>query len=145
MSRFRLSSQPIDPAAERRRLDDPAAGAFVGFEGWVRNHNEGRVVQSLDYQAYAVLAEREGERIVGEAIVRFGLHAAAAVHREGSLQIGDCAIWVGVSASHRGAAFEACRWIVDAIKRDVPIWKNEHYAEGDSGWLHPGGSPLPDD
>ena len=142
MKRFRLSAVPIDIAAERQAIDHPAAGAFVAFEGWVRNHNEGRPVLALDYQAYAALAEHEGERIVASAVERFGLHAAVAIHRIGTLRIGDAAVWVGVSASHRGAAFDACRWIIDTIKADVPIWKNEHYADGDSGWLHPDGSAV---
>lgn len=142
MKLFRLATTPIDTAAERAAIDHPAAGAFVAFEGWVRNHNEGRSVLALDYQAYAALAEAQGEDLVATAITRFGLHAAVAIHRVGALQIGDCAVWVGVSASHRGAAFDACRWIIDSIKRDVPIWKNEHYADGESGWLHPDGAPV---
>lgn len=139
MKRFRLSAEPIDVASERIVLDDPSAGAFVSFEGWVRDHNDGRAVVALDYQAYAAMAESEGERIVAEAIERHQLRAASAIHRTGRLAIGDCAVWVGVSADHRDAAFAACRWILDTIKRDVPIWKNESYAEGDSGWLHPDG------
>lgn len=140
MKHFRLSATPIDIAAEQAAIDDPAAGAFVAFEGRVRNHNDGRPVHALDYQAYAALAEKEGERIVAAAIERFGLHAAIAIHRVGPLRIGDCAVWVAVGASHRDAAFDACRWIIDAIKADVPIWKNEHYADGESGWLHPDGT-----
>ncbi len=140
MSLFRLRADAIDIEAERRAIDHPAAGAFVAFEGRVRNHNDGLSVHALEYQAYARLAEAEGERIVHQAIERFAVHRVSAVHRVGSLVIGDVAVWVGVSASHRGAAFDACRWIIDQIKADVPIWKNEHYTDGDSGWLHPDGS-----
>lgn len=140
MSLFRLSAEPIDVDAERSVIDHPAAGACIAFEGRVRDHNDGRRVHALDYQAYARLAEAEGQRIVHQATERFAVHRVAAVHRVGSLVIGDVAVWVGVSASHRGAAFDACRWIIDQIKADVPIWKNEHYADGDSGWLHPDGS-----
>ena len=142
MNRFRLSTGAIDGLTEKARLDDAGAGACVVFEGWVRNHNEGRAVHRLDYQAFASLALSEGECILDEAIGRFELRAATAVHRTGSLAIGDMAVWVGVSADHRGAAFDACRWIIDEIKRRVPIWKNEHYADGESGWLHPDNSPL---
>jgi molybdopterin synthase catalytic subunit len=142
MSRFRLSSSVIDGSAEKRRLDDAGAGACVIFEGWVRDHNEGRSVHQLDYQAYAPLAMSEGERILVEACKRFDLRAASAVHRIGSLAIGDMAVWVGVSSDHRDAAFGACRWIIDEIKLRVPIWKNEHYADGASGWLHPDNSPV---
>ena len=135
--RFRLSETPIDVAAERPALDHAAAGAYASFEGWVRDHNDGRAVHRLDYQAYAALALAEGEAILEEARARFRVREARCVHRVGSLAIGDLAVWVGVSADHRGAAFDACRWIIDEVKRRVPIWKNEHYADGESGWLHP--------
>ena len=142
MPRFRLADAAIDPDAERRGLGDAAAGACVMFEGWVRDHNEGRTVVRLGYQAYAPLARAEGEAILAEAVARFGLRQAGCVHRTGTLAIGELAVWVGVSAGHRGAAFDACRWIIDEVKRRVPIWKNEHYADGESGWLHPDGTPV---
>ena len=142
MNRFSLSASAIDPAIEKKRLDDAGAGACVVFEGWVRNHNDGRQVHQLDYQAYAPLALSEGEAILDEASSRFALRAASAVHRTGSLAIGDMAVWVGVSADHRGAAYDASRWIIDEIKARVPIWKNEHYANGESGWLHPDNTPV---
>jgi molybdopterin synthase catalytic subunit len=142
MKRFALSDAPIDIAAERGALDHPSAGAFVAFEGWVRDHNDGRAVQRLDYQAYAALAQNEGEAIMSAAITRFALREARCIHRVGSLAIGDLAVWVGVSADHRGAAFDACRWIIDEVKQRVPIWKNEHYADGESGWLHPDNTPV---
>lgn len=142
MSRFRLAEGAIDVASVKRRLDDSRAGACAIFEGWVRDHNDGRGVRSLDYQSYAPLALAEGEAILQAAMERFGLRAAEAVHRVGSLAIGDLAVWVGASADHRGAAFEACRWIIDEIKLRVPIWKNEHYADGESGWLHPDNTPV---
>lgn len=142
MHRFRLDDRPIDVANERRVLDHAAAGACASFEGWVRNHNDGRAVQRLDYQAYVPLAASEGEAILAEAVARFGVRAAACVHRTGSLAIGDLAVWVGVSADHRDAAFAACRWIIDEVKLRVPIWKNEHYLDGESGWLHPDNTPV---
>jgi molybdopterin synthase catalytic subunit len=142
MRRFRLSGTPIDAGAQRLSLEDPAAGGCVTFEGWVRNHNEARAVTRLDYQAYGPLAEDEGEAILAEATTKFALRAVRCVHRTGSLAIGDLAVWVGVSADHRDAAFAACRWIIDEVKRRVPIWKNEHYADGESGWLHPDGTAV---
>lgn len=118
------------------------------FEGRVRNHNDGRPVLALDYEAFAVLAEREGARIVAEARERFDVLALACVHRIGALQIGDLAIWVGVAAAHRDAAFGACRYVIDEAKARVPIWKKEHYADGTSEWVNgasrgdlAGGSP----
>ena len=108
------------------------------FEGRVRNHHAGRAVLGLAYEAYAELAEAEGRRIVTAIRERHGLHRALCVHRVGALEIGDVAVWVGVSAPHRDAAFVGCRAIIDAIKQDVPIWKHERYADGDAAWLHPG-------
>jgi molybdopterin synthase catalytic subunit len=137
MTRFRLSDIAIAVAVERTVLDNAAAGAYISFEGWVRDHNDGRAVQRLDYQAYAPLATSEGEAILAEALARFQVREAHCVHRVGSLAIGDLAVWAGVSADHRDAAFAACRWIIDEVKLRVPIWKNEHYADGESGWLHP--------
>ncbi len=142
MKKFRLSDVMIDVGTERRALDHAAAGACVGFEGWVRNHNDGRAVLQLGYQAYAPLAESEGEAILAEAMTRFQLREACCIHRVGLLAIGDLAVWVGVSADHRDAAFSACRWIIDEVKLRVPIWKNEHYADGESGWLHPDNTPA---
>ena len=137
MKHFQLAATAIDVVAEKAALDHAAAGACVSFEGWVRNHNNGRAVHRLDYQAYAVLAESEGEAILADAVAHFALREARCIHRVGSLAIGDLAVWVGVSADHRDAAFAASRWIIDEVKRRVPIWKNEHYADGESGWLHP--------
>jgi len=142
MNRFDLSDQPIDSTALARALADASAGAAVTFEGWVRNENAGRSVLRLDYQAYVPLAQAEGERILGEAKQRFALVDAACAHRVGALAIGDLAVWVGVSAAHRDAAFAACRFIIDEVKQRVPIWKNEHYASGESGWLHPDNTPV---
>ena len=104
----------------------------------MRDHNDGRAVVGLRYEAYAELAEREGGAILAEAMARFDILDAACVHRVGDLAIGDLAIWAGASAAHRDAAFAACRWIVDQVKARVPIWKHERYAGGDAGWLHPG-------
>jgi molybdopterin synthase catalytic subunit len=133
---FRVSSDPIDPAALQRALRDAHAGACVTFEGWVRNLNEGESVQSLEYEAYAPLAEKEGERILAEAREKFAIVAASAVHRVGHLQLSDIAIWVGVTAPHRGAAFDACRYIIDEAKARLPVWKKEHYASGATAWIN---------
>jgi molybdopterin synthase catalytic subunit len=140
--RFRLSEVPIAIDAENSALDHAAAGACVVFEGRVRDHNEGRAVRRLDYQAYAPLAQSEGEAILAEALARFGVLEARCVHRTGSLALGELAVWVGVSAGHRDGAFAACRWIIDEVKQRVPIWKNERYADGESGWLHPDNTPV---
>ena len=133
---FKISESALDPAALKRRLNADAAGACVCFEGWVRDHNDGNEVRALEYEAHEGLAVKEGEVILTEAIAKFHLHAAAAEHRVGYLKIGDCAVWVGVSSSHRGDAFAACRYIIDELKNRLPIWKKEHYSDGQSGWIN---------
>jgi molybdopterin/thiamine biosynthesis adenylyltransferase/molybdopterin synthase catalytic subunit/rhodanese-related sulfurtransferase len=136
MSSFRFSHTAIDTAALRDELANPESGGYTSFEGWVRNHNEGHKVRRLEYEAFEPLAVKEGERIVAEAVKRFGIERAACVHRVGDLGIGDMAVWVGASARHRDEAFRACRYIIDEVKHRVPIWKKEHYENGDSGWVN---------
>jgi molybdopterin/thiamine biosynthesis adenylyltransferase/molybdopterin synthase catalytic subunit/rhodanese-related sulfurtransferase len=136
MSRFQFSHTSIDPTALARGLADPSCGGHASFEGWVRDLNEGRAVRRLEYEAFEELAVREGERIVAEACARFGVRNARCVHRIGDLPLGEVAVWVGVSAPHRDEAFRACRYIIDEVKHRVPIWKKEHYVDGDSGWVN---------
>ncbi|HMD62005.1 MAG TPA: molybdenum cofactor biosynthesis protein MoaE [Opitutaceae bacterium] len=133
---FRLTDKAIDASALMEGLRDTGAGACVAFEGRVRDRNDGRRVTALDYEAYAPLAVKEGARILSEAGERFRIAAAACVHRTGSLGPGDVAVWVGVMAGHRGAAFDACRYIIDETKARVPIWKKEHYADGATEWIN---------
>ena len=133
---FQISSASLDPTALQRALTDERAGACVTFEGWVRNRNEGQPVLSLEYEAYAPLAVSEGEKILAEARAKFSLLGAACVHRTGHLVLGDLAVWVGVTAEHRGAAFDACRYIIDEAKARLPIWKKEHYASGATTWIN---------
>ena len=137
MSRFAISEAPFEIAPLREQLLGHDAGAYASFEGWVRNHNEGRAVQGLFYESYRALAESEGQAIIHEALQRFAITRAACVHRTGELALGDLAVWVGVAAGHRGPAFEACRWIIDEVKSRVPLWKHERYATGETTWLHP--------
>jgi len=136
MSPFCFSDEPLKVDEYRLQVVDSAAGGYAAFEGWVRNHNEGRVVERLEYEAYEELAVKEGARIIAEAMERFGIIKAACVHRRGLLEIGDLAVWVGVSSAHRDEAFAACRYVIDEVKHRVPIWKKEHYVDGDSGWVN---------
>ena len=133
---FEISADAIDPAELKAELEADRAGACVCFEGWVRNHNDGEAVTALEYESHAPTAVKEGREILAEAVERFEIVTARCVHRVGKLRIGDCAVWVGVSAEHRGAAFEACRYIIDETKQRVPIWKKEHYTSGESGWIN---------
>jgi molybdopterin synthase catalytic subunit len=136
MKGFAISGEALEPETLRRTAEDPACGGYVTFEGWVRNHADGHDVHRLEYDVYETLAVAEGERILDEAVEKFGVTRAACVHRRGALEIGDLAVWVGVSAAHRDEAFKACRYIIDEVKIRLPIWKKEHYASGDSGWVN---------
>jgi molybdopterin synthase catalytic subunit len=138
MAGFALSATPFDVGTLRSGLLDARVGAYASFEGWVRDHNEGRTVRGLRYEAYESLAKSEGLLILEQAKARFEILDAGCVHRVGDLGIGELAVWVGVTAAHRDAAFGACRFIIDEVKARVPIWKHERYADGDAGWLHPG-------
>jgi len=133
---FRLSANSLDTQELRRIVQDPACGGYAAFEGWVRDENEGRRVLRLEYEAYEPLARSEGLRILTRAREKFTVVRVACAHRIGDLAIGELAVWVGVSAVHRGEAFDACRYIIDEIKHRVPIWKKEHYGDGDSGWVN---------
>ena len=132
---FKLTDKPINPAELASRFVDETCGAFVEFTGRVRNTNEGQAVKSLEYEVFGELAEKEGTKIIGEAMGKFQISKALCVHRIGHLTVGGIAVWVGVEAGHRGAAFEACRYIIDETKSRVPIWKKEHYSGGRSEWV----------
>lgn len=132
---FSIASQDVDIAVLRQPLLCEEAGGYCAFEGWVRNHNHGRAVEALEYQVYEALARTEGHAILEEARKRFAISSAAAMHRSGVLKVGDMAVWIGVSAPHRDAAFQACRFIIDEIKHRLPVWKKEHYCNGERQWV----------
>lgn len=140
--KFVLSSEPlrVEP------VDAPAAGGFVTFEGRVRNHADGREVIGLEYEAYSEMAHAQGAALLSEAITRFGLTDARAVHRTGKLMIGEVAVIVQAASAHRREAFGACEWIMDQLKWRIPIWKRETYADGVSDWVSAGAAPsMPED
>jgi molybdopterin synthase catalytic subunit len=112
----------------------PAAGAIDVFLGVVRDNNLGRDVQYLEYEAYPAMAEREMRAIGEEASSRFSLEAYAVLHRTGRLEIGETSLLVVVSSAHRAASFEACHWMVDEIKKRVPVWKKEVWTDGEA-WV----------
>ena len=130
---MQIGGNVIHPDKLRSQLFDPAAGAYVGFEGWIRNKNEGHDVLRLEYEAYDIIAVKEGEKVIAEARQKYPILQAHCVHRTGLLEIGECAVWVGVSSGHRDEAFQACRYIIDEVKVRLPIWKKEHYVDGHSG------------
>lgn len=126
---------PLDPAALRAALTDPAAGAVVLFEGCARNHHEAQAVEELAYEAYPPMAERELDRLRREAMDRFGLLRCLIHHRIGTVPVTEAAVVVACASAHRKASFEAVAWIMDEIKKTVPIWKRERYTEGSEAWV----------
>ncbi|HEY2934646.1 MAG TPA: molybdenum cofactor biosynthesis protein MoaE [Acidobacteriota bacterium] len=124
----------IQPSEWVKKMARPEAGALVSFEGVVRNHAHGKTVTSLEYHAYRPMALREMERIEKEARSRFRILDLALVHRLGPMSIGETSVLVLVISEHRDAAFQACRFCIDALKTTVPIWKKE-YGEGGEYWI----------
>ena len=136
MKGFEVTGRSIDLEAFRQRLLDRSCGAYVQFDGWVRDHNEGQEVLRLEYEVYEPLAVKEGNRIIDEAIERFSVSNALAIHRSGLMELSEVAVVVGVTSPHRDAAFDACRYIIDQAKVRLPIWKKEHYASGHAEWVN---------
>ncbi|AAZ18476.1 molybdopterin synthase subunit MoaE [Psychrobacter arcticus 273-4] len=132
---FALLDIAIDESRLRDMLDDDSCGAFVSFEGRVRNHNNASSVDRLSYYGYEELAVNQGRQIIEKAKNKFDITHAIAIHRIGALEIGDIAVWIGVVSAHRYPAFDACRWILDTIKADIPVWKQEYYEDDSSKWL----------
>ena len=133
---FELSDKLLDTAALRAAMTpEPKAGALVVFEGWVRDHNEGQPVISLTYEAAEALCRVDAEKIFAEAREKFGVLGVRVAHRVGRLTPGEVAVWVGVTAAHREAAFQACRYVIDELKMRLPIWKKEHAADGAARWI----------
>ena len=133
--KFFLTDSLVNPEFWYRKLKSEYAGGLVVFEGRVRKNNQGKKVVQINYQSHPTLALQEGERIVTEFSAHFNVIDALAVHRTGSLKLGEIAIWVGVISIHRREAFDACKHIVDSIKKEVPIWKKEEYEDGSKKWL----------
>lgn len=132
---FAITRSAIDVQTASRKLTHPRAGACVSFEGWVRNHHEGRAVSHLEYEAYENLCLKEADSIRREAVEKFDIMDLHCVHRIGRCDIGDLAVWVGVTAEHRDAAFHACEYYMNQLKVRVPIWKKETYLTGEAEWV----------
>jgi molybdopterin synthase catalytic subunit/molybdopterin converting factor small subunit len=126
----RIVHERIDSDAVVARLKQPADGAVVIFDGVVRDNTRGRRTLYLDYEAYEAMALKQMEALAAEARTRFGVRGASIVHRLGRLEIGETSVLIAVAAAHRGVAFDACRWIIDTLKKTVPIWKKEYFEDG---------------
>lgn len=135
MIEARLTTKAIDTAALLAELADAQDGAQVLFLGVVRNHHQGRAVAHIDYEAYEPMALKELQRITHTVAKKHGLGNVLVVHRFGRHQIGDASIAVVIGSPHRGPAFDAAREIMDLVKKDVPIWKKEHFSDGTVDWV----------
>ena len=137
MSTARLTTQPIDVSSLTREVASDDRGAISIFLGTVRNSNEGRAVNGIDYSAYDTMAVAEMNRIVDEALSKFPGVAIALEHRIGTLDVGDVSVAIACSHAHRAAALDANRYVIEELKGRVPIWKREHYLDGTSEWVDP--------
>ena len=134
---IRITREPLDDAAIReleRAVAHPSVGGIVTFQGVVRDHNKGKRIRYLEYEAYPEMAEREMTAIAAEVGRRWGTERVAMVHRVGRLEIGECSVVVIVACAHRGEAFDACRFAIDTLKASVPIWKKEVAEDGEE-WI----------
>jgi molybdopterin synthase catalytic subunit/molybdopterin converting factor small subunit len=137
-----LVQAPIDLAAIQSAMKAGEDGAVCVFDGIVRDNTRGRPTLHLDYEAYEEMALRQMHLLRSEAIERFGVREVAIIHRLGRLRVGETSVLIAVASAHRGAAFDACRWVIDTLKKTVPIWKKEQFADG-AVWAD--GEPFPDD
>jgi molybdopterin synthase catalytic subunit/molybdopterin converting factor small subunit len=139
---IKLVREPIDLAAIQAAIKAGGDGAVCVFDGIVRDNTRGRATLHLDYEAYEEMAMRQMAELRVAAIEKFGVRDVAIVHRLGRLLVGETSVLIVVASAHRGAAFDACRWVIDTLKKTVPIWKREQFVDG-AVWAD--GEPFPDD
>lgn len=135
-----LTTDPIDGAALLARLDDHGHGAALLFVGTVRNHADGRPVSGMRYEAYVEMAEPVLAEIATEAAAQLNHGAVAVVHRIGELELGEASVAIAVASDHRAPAYDANRYVIEEIKKRLPVWKHEHYTDGQTAWVE--GTPL---
>jgi molybdopterin synthase catalytic subunit len=138
----RLTRNPIDPSALLHEVARPANGAVLLFLGVVRDVNAGRAVSGIEYSAYDAMAAYELQAIAEGAAERFGSIDVVVEHRLGELALLEVSVGIAVAHPHRAGAYEASRWVIEELKRRVPIWKREHYIDGTREWVDPMGHPL---
>lgn len=136
VARAEVTAEPLDAAAYEAAVGHPAAGAVVSFAGVVRDHDHGRTVTALEYEAHPSAAAVLTKVVTEIAKSDPSIYAVAVGHRIGPLRIGDAALLVAVSCAHRGAAFDACRRIVDEVKERLPVWKHQLFADGTEEWVN---------
>jgi len=142
LGEVRIVRQRIDAEAVVARVKHPADGAAVIFDGVVRDNTRGRRTMYLEYEAYEAMATKQLQSLAAEARACFAVRGVSIVHRLGRLEVGETSVLIVVASAHRAAAFEACRWIIDALKKTVPIWKKEHFEDG-AVWAD--GEPFPEE
>lgn len=130
-----VTQEVIEPGAVLARVGGPEDGAVALFLGTVRNVNDDRPVSGMDYQGYELMAQEQLAAIVEEAHTQTGVERIAAVHRLGQLSLGDVSVAIAVSSPHRAPAFEAARFVIEEIKKRLPVWKKEHYTDGGPAWV----------
>jgi molybdopterin synthase catalytic subunit len=128
---FELTTEPIAIESVARRVVPPECGATVTLDGYVRQYTKGRETLQLVYEAYEPMARKEMEKLIAAAHDKFEIATVGIVHRLGKLDIGETSVVISVAAPHRKAAFAACEWLIRELKRTVPIWKKEVYADGE--------------
>jgi MoaE-MoaD fusion protein len=128
--KYELVQETIDVAALMRQVRGESDGAIVTFDGFVRNESHGRPTIHLEYEAYAPMAVEKMREIGRVMHENFAIHSVIMVHRLGRVEIGESSVFIAVSAAHRAAAFDACRFAIDSLKKTVPIWKKEYFADG---------------
>jgi molybdopterin synthase catalytic subunit len=141
--RTAIVERPLEPAALLREVASHGSGATVLFVGTVREVNDGRAVSGIDYSAYTGMAARELDAIAGEAAERFGTPYVVVEHRLGTLGLGEASVAIAVSHPRRAPAMDAARFVIEELKRRVPIWKREHYADGTREWVDPTAGAAP--
>lgn len=139
-----ITTEPLDPAAILAMVGAPEDGAVLLFLGTVRNQNDGRRVVGMRYDAYVAMAESVLAEIAAEASTRLGTDRIVVAHRIGPLRVGEVSVAIAVSSPHRAEAYEASRHAIEEIKKRLPVWKEEHYAEGDARWLEGQVPPVPE-
>jgi molybdopterin synthase catalytic subunit len=133
---FRVTTEPLSVQQVNDLVKRPTDGAVVTFDGIVRDNFDGRSVRYLEYEAYAAMAEKKLAEIGAEVQHKFAIGAIAIVHRIGRLEIGESSIVIAVAAPHRHAAFEACSYVMDRVKAEVPVWKKEFFTDGADHWVN---------
>lgn len=136
----RITEEVIDPSALLEAVADHGHGASLLFLGTVRDHADGRSVSGMEYEAYVEMAEATLAAIAEEAAARLDGGAVAVIHRIGELGLGEASVAIAIGSPHRAPAYDANRYVIEEIKKRLPVWKHEHYADGDEAWVE--GTPL---